>query len=73
VLIHGFFVRYQKREIKIQEWESCQKLKFEAKLKQAEVSLKFLNFSPSEDREHLFLKKKGARENHLLIAEHVFR
>jgi hypothetical protein len=38
VLIHAFFfVRYQE-EMKIQEWESCKKLKLEAKLMQAEVS-----------------------------------
>jgi len=30
--------RYQRKEVKIQEWESLQKSKFEAKLRQAEVS-----------------------------------
>ncbi|KAJ1266379.1 hypothetical protein BS78_08G146700 [Paspalum vaginatum] len=29
--------RYQRKEVKIQEWESCQKSKFEAKLRQAEA------------------------------------
>ncbi|OEL14381.1 hypothetical protein BAE44_0024603 [Dichanthelium oligosanthes] len=29
--------RFQRKEVKIQEWESCQKSKFEAKLRQAEA------------------------------------
>ncbi|XP_062202787.1 remorin 4.1-like [Phragmites australis] len=29
--------RYQRKEVKIQEWESCQKSKFEAKMRQAEA------------------------------------
>ena len=42
-------ISYQRKEVKIQEWESLQKSKFEAKLRQAEVSsihsiFLFLNF-----------------------------
>jgi hypothetical protein len=39
MLFLSWWLRYQRKEAKIQEWENCQKSKFEAKMRNAEVSL----------------------------------
>ncbi|RLN30597.1 hypothetical protein C2845_PM05G01810 [Panicum miliaceum] len=41
--------RYQRKEVKIQEWESCQKSKFEAKLRQAEARAEQMKARAKQD------------------------
>ncbi|KAG2630738.1 putative lysozyme-like protein isoform X2 [Panicum virgatum] len=41
--------RYQRKEVKIQEWESCQKSKFEAKLRQAEARAERMKARAKQD------------------------
>ncbi|CAL4905100.1 unnamed protein product [Urochloa decumbens] len=41
--------RFQRKEVKIQEWESCQKSKFEAKLRQAEAEAEQMKARAKQD------------------------